>query len=199
MKTRCFDHIDLRVKDMDVAKEFYGQFLSQLGFVANDTNRHRTQTSAVSAIVAIPDGPDAADTVVHQSARGAELLEQGGLATQIHPVRVLLPVHHRLENVVERAFDLGLPAEGRHVAFEFLLPGVDAVVFLDVLPLGGSSGERGKSDAQDEQGGDPKASQDARDVCMAGDCSAGAPEATCSRNDTKRFFFAPAARRMVRV
>ena len=33
MKTRCFDHIDLRVKNMDVAKEFYGQFLPQLGFV----------------------------------------------------------------------------------------------------------------------------------------------------------------------
>jgi len=33
MKTRCFDHIDLRVKNMDVAKKFYGQFLPQLGFV----------------------------------------------------------------------------------------------------------------------------------------------------------------------
>jgi catechol 2,3-dioxygenase-like lactoylglutathione lyase family enzyme len=33
MKTRCFDHIDLRVKDMAVAKEFYGKFLQQLGFV----------------------------------------------------------------------------------------------------------------------------------------------------------------------
>jgi hypothetical protein len=33
MKTRCFDHIDLRVKDMEVAKKFYGQFLPQLGFV----------------------------------------------------------------------------------------------------------------------------------------------------------------------
>src|SRR5437870_11443453 len=33
MKTRCFDHIDLRVKDMEVAKKFYGKFLPQLGFV----------------------------------------------------------------------------------------------------------------------------------------------------------------------
>ena len=33
MKTRCFDHIDLRVKNMEVAKNFYGQFLPQLGFV----------------------------------------------------------------------------------------------------------------------------------------------------------------------
>ena len=33
MKTRCFDHIDLRVKDMRVAKDFYGKFLPQLGFV----------------------------------------------------------------------------------------------------------------------------------------------------------------------
>ena len=33
MKTRSFDHIDLRVKNMEVAKEFYRQFLPQLGFV----------------------------------------------------------------------------------------------------------------------------------------------------------------------
>jgi catechol 2,3-dioxygenase-like lactoylglutathione lyase family enzyme len=33
MKTRCFDHIDLRVKNMEVVKKFYGQFLPQLGFV----------------------------------------------------------------------------------------------------------------------------------------------------------------------
>jgi catechol 2,3-dioxygenase-like lactoylglutathione lyase family enzyme len=33
MKTRCFDHIDLRVKDLDVARKFYGKFLPQLGFV----------------------------------------------------------------------------------------------------------------------------------------------------------------------
>jgi catechol 2,3-dioxygenase-like lactoylglutathione lyase family enzyme len=33
MKTRRFDHIDLRVKNMEVAKKFYGQFLPQLGFV----------------------------------------------------------------------------------------------------------------------------------------------------------------------
>jgi catechol 2,3-dioxygenase-like lactoylglutathione lyase family enzyme len=33
MKTRCLDHIDLRVKDMQVARNFYGKFLPQLGFV----------------------------------------------------------------------------------------------------------------------------------------------------------------------
>jgi catechol 2,3-dioxygenase-like lactoylglutathione lyase family enzyme len=33
MKTRCFDHIDLRVKDMEVARKFYGKILPQLGFV----------------------------------------------------------------------------------------------------------------------------------------------------------------------
>ena len=33
MKTRCFDHIDLRVKDIEVARKFYGKFLPQLGFV----------------------------------------------------------------------------------------------------------------------------------------------------------------------
>jgi catechol 2,3-dioxygenase-like lactoylglutathione lyase family enzyme len=33
MKTRCFDHIDLRVKDMEVARKFYGKFLPELGFV----------------------------------------------------------------------------------------------------------------------------------------------------------------------
>jgi catechol 2,3-dioxygenase-like lactoylglutathione lyase family enzyme len=33
MKTRCFDHIDLRVKNMELAIKFYGQFLPQLGFV----------------------------------------------------------------------------------------------------------------------------------------------------------------------
>ena len=33
MKTRCFDHVDLRVKDMEVARKFYGKFLPQLGFV----------------------------------------------------------------------------------------------------------------------------------------------------------------------
>src|SRR5215831_9636050 len=32
MKTRCFDHIDLRVKDMEVARKFYGKFLPELGF-----------------------------------------------------------------------------------------------------------------------------------------------------------------------
>jgi catechol 2,3-dioxygenase-like lactoylglutathione lyase family enzyme len=33
MKTRCFDHIDLRVKNMEAAIKFYGQFLPQLGFI----------------------------------------------------------------------------------------------------------------------------------------------------------------------
>jgi catechol 2,3-dioxygenase-like lactoylglutathione lyase family enzyme len=33
MKRRCFDHIDLRVKDMEGAKKFYGKFLPRLGFV----------------------------------------------------------------------------------------------------------------------------------------------------------------------
>jgi catechol 2,3-dioxygenase-like lactoylglutathione lyase family enzyme len=33
MKTRCFDHIDLRVKNMETARKFYGKFLPQLGFV----------------------------------------------------------------------------------------------------------------------------------------------------------------------
>ena len=33
MKTRCFDHIDLRVKDIAVAGRFYAKFLPQLGFV----------------------------------------------------------------------------------------------------------------------------------------------------------------------
>jgi catechol 2,3-dioxygenase-like lactoylglutathione lyase family enzyme len=33
MKTRLFDHIDLRVKNMEVARKFYAKFLPQLGFV----------------------------------------------------------------------------------------------------------------------------------------------------------------------
>ena len=33
MKTRCFDHIDLRVTNMETARKFYGKFLPQLGFV----------------------------------------------------------------------------------------------------------------------------------------------------------------------
>jgi catechol 2,3-dioxygenase-like lactoylglutathione lyase family enzyme len=33
MKTRCFDHIDLRVKDMEAARKFYGKFLPELGFL----------------------------------------------------------------------------------------------------------------------------------------------------------------------
>ena len=33
MKTRGFDHIDLRVKDIAAAGKFYAKFLPQLGFV----------------------------------------------------------------------------------------------------------------------------------------------------------------------
>src|SRR5262249_12927396 len=33
MRARCFDHIDLRVKDMGVAIKFYAKFLPQPGFV----------------------------------------------------------------------------------------------------------------------------------------------------------------------
>jgi catechol 2,3-dioxygenase-like lactoylglutathione lyase family enzyme len=32
MKTRCFDHIDLRVTDMEMARTFYRKFLPQVGF-----------------------------------------------------------------------------------------------------------------------------------------------------------------------
>jgi predicted enzyme related to lactoylglutathione lyase len=32
MKTRCFDHIDLRVKDMKTAEHFYEQVLPAIGF-----------------------------------------------------------------------------------------------------------------------------------------------------------------------
>jgi catechol 2,3-dioxygenase-like lactoylglutathione lyase family enzyme len=40
MKKRCFDHIDLRVKDMAVARKFYGKFLPQLGFVHEKPGRY---------------------------------------------------------------------------------------------------------------------------------------------------------------
>jgi catechol 2,3-dioxygenase-like lactoylglutathione lyase family enzyme len=33
MKKRCLDHIDLRVRDMQVAREFYGKLLPDLGFI----------------------------------------------------------------------------------------------------------------------------------------------------------------------
>src|SRR5438874_3886766 len=39
MKRRCFDHIDLRVKDMKVARKFYAKFLPQLGFVRESPGR----------------------------------------------------------------------------------------------------------------------------------------------------------------
>ena len=32
MKTRCFDHIDLRVKDLSVADRFYSRVLPAIGF-----------------------------------------------------------------------------------------------------------------------------------------------------------------------
>ena len=40
MKTRCFDHIDLRVKDIAAARKFYGKFLRQLGFVQEKPGRY---------------------------------------------------------------------------------------------------------------------------------------------------------------
>src|SRR4029450_10024564 len=40
MKKRCFDHIDLRVKDMAAARKFYGKFLPQLGFVKEKPGRY---------------------------------------------------------------------------------------------------------------------------------------------------------------
>src|SRR6186713_1533713 len=43
MKTRRFDHIDLRVKDMAAAQRFYGQLLPALGFsVASGDEELRT-------------------------------------------------------------------------------------------------------------------------------------------------------------
>jgi catechol 2,3-dioxygenase-like lactoylglutathione lyase family enzyme len=43
MKTRRFDHIDLRVKDMAAAQKFYGQLLPALGFsVASGDDQVRT-------------------------------------------------------------------------------------------------------------------------------------------------------------
>ncbi len=37
MKTRCFDHIDLRVKDLQVAEKFYSQVLPAIGFTRKST------------------------------------------------------------------------------------------------------------------------------------------------------------------
>ena len=39
MKTRCFDHIDLRVKNLDMAGKFYAKFLPQLGFVKENRGK----------------------------------------------------------------------------------------------------------------------------------------------------------------
>ena len=46
MRTRCFDHIDLRVTDMEAAKEFYRKFLPQLGFVQEKPGQYHTFYSA---------------------------------------------------------------------------------------------------------------------------------------------------------
>ena len=35
MKSRCFDHIDLRVKDLAGARKFYGKLLPELGFTCD--------------------------------------------------------------------------------------------------------------------------------------------------------------------
>jgi predicted enzyme related to lactoylglutathione lyase len=35
MKTRYFDHIDLRVKDFEIARKFYGEILPLLGFTCD--------------------------------------------------------------------------------------------------------------------------------------------------------------------
>jgi len=42
MKTRCFDHIDLRVKDMEVARKFYGNFCRSLGLFTKAGRRFHT-------------------------------------------------------------------------------------------------------------------------------------------------------------
>jgi catechol 2,3-dioxygenase-like lactoylglutathione lyase family enzyme len=39
MKTRYFDHIDLRVKDLQTARKFYSQILPQLGFVRDRSDK----------------------------------------------------------------------------------------------------------------------------------------------------------------
>lgn len=50
MRTRCFDHIDLRVTDMERAKKFYRKFLPQLGFTHEKPGRYfHTFFSAVGA------------------------------------------------------------------------------------------------------------------------------------------------------
>ena len=39
MKTRRFDHIDLRVKDMNAARSFYGKLLPALGFTHDRSDK----------------------------------------------------------------------------------------------------------------------------------------------------------------
>jgi catechol 2,3-dioxygenase-like lactoylglutathione lyase family enzyme len=46
MKTRCFDHIDLRVTNVETAKKFYRKFLPQLGFVHEKGGRYQSFYSA---------------------------------------------------------------------------------------------------------------------------------------------------------
>jgi catechol 2,3-dioxygenase-like lactoylglutathione lyase family enzyme len=38
MKTRRFDHIDLRVREMAAAKQFYGRLLPELGFAVESSS-----------------------------------------------------------------------------------------------------------------------------------------------------------------
>lgn len=45
MKTRLFDHIDLRVKNMEAARLFYRKFLPQLGFVHERAEPAPTEAS----------------------------------------------------------------------------------------------------------------------------------------------------------
>ena len=53
MKARCFDHIDLRVKNMEAAKKFYGQFCRSSDLFANGTNRRRARKPAEISILFI--------------------------------------------------------------------------------------------------------------------------------------------------
>ena len=46
MKTRCFDHIDLRVKNMEVARSFTDNSCRSSDLFANDMNRHRVRKPA---------------------------------------------------------------------------------------------------------------------------------------------------------
>jgi len=65
MKTRYFDHIDLRVKNMEVAIQFYGQFLPQLGFVRDGTNRRRVRKRAAISMLFILPAPTSRRSFSH--------------------------------------------------------------------------------------------------------------------------------------